>query len=84
MTQRPTSLPRPRAPLGEGSPTDSVEAEIEKLNIDEEGHRRLANPTSAAAELGRLGGAARARKLTAEQRTEIARKAAARRWRKPD
>jgi len=40
------------------------------------------NPAAVA--LGRLGGlkggAARAKKLTAEQRSEIARKAAARRW----
>ncbi len=42
------------------------------------------NPAAVA--LGRLGGAkggkARAAKLTAEQRSEIARKAAAARWRK--
>lgn len=40
--------------------------------------------SSAASELGRLGGTARARKLTPEQRQEIARKAAARRWRKAE
>lgn len=39
-------------------------------------------PESAAAELGRKGGAARAKKLTAEKRREIARKAAAKRWAK--
>jgi hypothetical protein len=33
-----------------------------------------------AAALGRKGGAARAEKLTAEQRSEIARKGAAKRW----
>ncbi len=41
----------------------------------------------AAQELGRLGGlkggAARAKKLTAEERSEIAKKAAAARWQKP-
>jgi hypothetical protein len=36
--------------------------------------------TSAAAQLGRKGGKARAEKLTAEERTEIAKKAAAKRW----
>jgi hypothetical protein len=36
---------------------------------------------SAAAQLGKLGGAARARNLTAEQRAEIAKKGAAKRWR---
>ena len=35
----------------------------------------------AAVELGRKGGKARAKKLTPEQRSEIARKAAAKRWR---
>ena len=39
-------------------------------------------PASAAATLGKLGGAARARSLTAEQRAEIARKGAAKRWTK--
>jgi hypothetical protein len=35
---------------------------------------------SPAQQLGSLGGAARARRLTAEQRREIAQKAAAKRW----
>ena len=35
---------------------------------------------AAAASLGKLGGKARARKLTAEQRKESARKAAKARW----
>lgn len=35
---------------------------------------------AAAAELGRKGGKARAESMTAEQRAEMARKAAARRW----
>ena len=43
---------------------------------------------AAAAELGRRGGLkggkARAAKLSPEERSEIARKAAAARWRKPD
>jgi hypothetical protein len=36
--------------------------------------------SSAAAELGRKGGKARAAKLSPEQRADIARKAAAKRW----
>ncbi len=36
----------------------------------------------AAVELGRRGGKARAEKLTPKQRSEIARKAAAKRWKK--
>jgi hypothetical protein len=38
---------------------------------------------SPAAQLGKLGGAARAKALTKEQRQEIARKAAAKRWARP-
>jgi hypothetical protein len=38
--------------------------------------------TSAAAQLGRKGGKARARNLTSAERTRIARKAANQRWRK--
>ena len=37
---------------------------------------------SAAAELGRKGGAARAKNMTPERRAEIAKKAAAKRWHK--
>jgi hypothetical protein len=37
---------------------------------------------SAAAQLGRKGGKARAEKLTPEQRTEIAKRAAEKRWKK--
>jgi hypothetical protein len=37
---------------------------------------------SAAAQLGKLGGAARAKKLTAEERSKIAKRAASRRWSK--
>ncbi len=36
----------------------------------------------AAQELGRMGGKARAAKMTAEQRSAIAKKAAAKRWSK--
>jgi hypothetical protein len=37
----------------------------------------------ALKELGRLGGQTRARRLTAERRSEIARNAALARWRRP-
>jgi hypothetical protein len=37
-------------------------------------------PASAAAQLGKLGGAARAKALTPEKRQEIAKKGAAKRW----
>ena len=38
--------------------------------------------SKAAVELGRKGGKARAAKMTPEQRTEIAKKAASARWKK--
>jgi hypothetical protein len=44
--------------------------------FDDEGKNK------AAVELGKKGGRARADKMTAEQRSEIAKKAAAKRWRK--
>ena len=44
--------------------------------------REDAPPPSPTAQLGKLGGAARARDLTPERRAEIAGKAAAGRWKK--
>jgi hypothetical protein len=49
---------------------------------DEPDDREEASALSPAQQLGKLGGAARARNLTAEQRAEIARKGAAARWKK--
>lgn len=61
---------------------------VEEATDDEPAEEPVApekNPHAAA--LGRLGGAkggpARAKKLTAEQRREIAKKAAAARWKSP-
>jgi len=52
-----------------------------RIAIGEEPDDREDVPApSPAQQLGKLGGVARARKLTAEQRTEIARKGAAKRW----
>ena len=75
----------PKGPKGEKRPADAVGAavmvakiatgEIEEMTDDD-------GKDQAAVELGRKGGKARAAKLTAEQRREIARKAAAARWAK--
>jgi hypothetical protein len=55
---------------------------------DDQGDDPYEGKNPAAVELGRLGGkkggAARANKLTGEQRSDIARKAAQRRWSKKD
>ena len=73
----------PRGPKGEKRPADAVGAAIKVAKIatgeveettDDDGKDR------AAVALGRKGGAARARKLTKKQRSEIAKKAATARW----
>jgi hypothetical protein len=76
----------PRGPQGEKRPADVVGAAVRVARIsvgDEPDDRQDAPaPSPAAAQLGKLGGAARAKALTAEQRKEIARKGAAKRWAK--
>lgn len=72
----------PKGPRGEKRPADAIGAAIMvgKIATGEIGER--AKKDSAAAELGRLGGQARANKLSELQRKEIAKKAAAKRWTK--
>jgi hypothetical protein len=72
----------PKGPRGENPPADVIGGAVKGLRIatGAETEERDQTAASAAAQLGKLGGAARARKLTAEQRTEIARKGAAKRW----
>ncbi len=74
----------PKGPRGEKRPADVIGAAVKVMRIatgEEEDEREPV--TSAAAQLGKLGGKVRARKLTQEQRVEIARKGAAERWKKP-
>jgi hypothetical protein len=73
----------PRSPRGERRPTDVIGNAVKVMRIatgEEPDDREDAPPPSATAQLGKLGGAARAKALTAEQRKEIARKGAAKRW----
>ena len=74
----------PKGPRGERRPADVIGRAVQIMRIatgeEEETPESVA---SAAAQLGRLGGAARAKKLTPEQRTEAARKAATTRWGRP-
>ena len=75
----------PKGPRGEKRPADVIgrAVQIMRIAVGEEPDDRQDAPTpSPAAQLGKLGGAARAKKLTPEQRAEIARKAAAKRWTK--
>jgi hypothetical protein len=66
-------LKRPRDPLQLAKLiTDIATGQVE--DREEDGRN------AAAVEMGAKGGAARAKKLTKEQRAEIARKGAAKRW----
>jgi hypothetical protein len=75
----------PKGPQGEKRPADVIGAAVKVMRIATGEEQDEAEATaSAAAQLGKLGGAARARNLTAEQRAEIARAAAGARWTKID
>ena len=73
----------PKGPRGEKRPADLIgnAVKVARIATGKEQDEREATD-SAAAQLGKLGGAARARNLTAEQRAEVAKKAAAKRWSK--
>ena len=75
----------PRGPKGEKRPADAIGAAIKVAKIAtgevEEDTGDKSGKSAAAVELGRLGGAARAKKLSKKRRSEIARKAAEKRWR---
>ncbi len=72
----------PKGPKGEKRPADVIGAAITvaKIATGEIEEDTDDGKNKAAVELGRKGGKARAEKLTPEQRTEIARKAAQKRW----
>jgi hypothetical protein len=71
----------PKGPQGQKRPADVIGNAVKVMRIAT-GDETEDTPStaSAAAQLGKLGGAARARNLTAERRAEIARNAAAKRW----
>ena len=71
----------PKGPRGEKRPADAIGLAvlIGKIATGEiEDEREAAS--SAAAQLGSLGGKKRAESMSPERRTEIARKAAEKRW----
>jgi hypothetical protein len=74
----------PKGPRGEKRPADVIGNAVHVMRIAtgeiEEGALPDDGKDPAAKALGKKGGAARAAKLTPEQRTEIARKGAAKRW----
>lgn len=74
----------PKGPRGEKRPADAIGravmiAKIATGEIDDERDEKL---SSAAAELGRKGGKKRAENMTPERRSEIAKTAAAKRWKR--
>jgi hypothetical protein len=75
----------PRGPKGEKRPADASQraimvARIATGEIDDKVTEDGKN--AAAVALGRMGGKARAKGMTAKRRAEIARNAAAKRWAK--
>ena len=73
----------PKGPQGQKRPTDVVGNAVKVMRIatgEEEEEFEDDGKDPAAKALGAKGGKARAAKLTGEQRSEIARKAAQRRW----
>ena len=68
-------------PQGQRRPADVISNAVKVTRIATgEEEEDAPSTASAAAQLGKLGGAARARNLTPEKRAEIAKKAAATRW----
>ncbi len=75
----------PRVPRGERRSSDVTGNAVHVMTIatgEIEDDREDVTAPSPTAQLGRLGGIARAASTTASQRAEIARKAAKARWQK--
>jgi len=74
----------PKGPKGQKRPADVIGAAIKVARIatgevEDKSDEKLAKNAAAVA-LGRMGGKARAEKLTKKKRAEIAKNAAAARW----
>ena len=87
-TSGKTTVKMPKGPKGEKRPADVIGAAVKVMKIatgqiSEDIDQADTGKDKAAVELGRKGGRARAEKLPARRRREIARKAAAARWDKP-
>jgi hypothetical protein len=77
----------PRGPRGEKRPADVIGNAVKVMRIatgDETEELESNRVKSAASELGRRGGKARAAKLTREEKIEIAKRGASARWRKKE
>lgn len=72
----------PKGPRGEKRPADVIGRAVQIMRIATGEETEELAPVSPGAALGKLGGQARARNMTPEQRAEQAKKAAAKRWAK--
>jgi hypothetical protein len=73
----------PKGPKGQKRPADVISNAVKVMRIatgEEEDAVTEDGKDKAAQSLGRKGGKARAEKMTAERRAEIARNAAKKRW----
>lgn len=70
----------PKGPNGQKRPADVVGNAVHVMRIATGEIEEDVPANSAAAEMGRKGGAARAAAMTPERRAEIARAGAAKRW----
>ena len=73
----------PKGPKGETRPADVIGNAVKVMRIATGEDSDTApddGKNKAAQELGRLGGTARAKSMTAKRRKEIAKKAASARW----
>ena len=78
----------PKGPKGQKRPADVIGNAVRVMEIATGQRGEVYEPeqskNQAAAELGRKGGAERARRLSPKKRREIAKAAAAARWQKDD
>jgi len=72
-----------KVPRGKKRHPADVNGDAVKAGSEEPEELETDRVKRAAVELGSRGGKARAARMTAERRTEIARAAAAKRWNKP-
>ena len=77
----------PKGPKGEKRPADVIGNAVKVMRVatgeeEEEYDKDDDGKDKAAQSLGRRGGKARAQKMTSARRAEVAKKAAAARWRK--
>ena len=72
----------PKGPKGEKRPADVIGNAVKVMRIATGEEEDTVTAATAGAILGKLGGKARAASMTPERRVEIAKKAAAKRWKK--